>query len=167
MQVELKNDLLSKIKIAEEIFCEYDKYEHLYKPLVYLSNFTILRGAAHMSRFKDFPDSEFENCDIFYRNLTKLSNHLSNLFTIITRIDSYKNKTKDELPTMWREYIGLDIQYFHVEYRSLMDFVPEIISKNANKKTRFRVALLTAWLTGTINMKNKHQICMGKNFLNA
>jgi len=122
-----KETLLNKIAKAEKIFCEYNEYEHLYSSLVFLGNYTILSGAADSRLIEAIPTLEFDNSKVFETNLRKIGNHLSNIFYLILRLDSYKNKTLSELPDCWRSFIGLDIEFFHIQIRSIMDFIPSII----------------------------------------
>lgn len=129
MDEKIKKDLLLKIEKIDKIFCEYNNHDNLYDPLVFLGNFTCLQGNAHTGLFWDSGIENFD-CELFSNNLRKILNHVGNIFQLIKMIEELNHLDKQNLPLYWRDRIGLGIKYFHIEYRSLTDFIPEIIFKD-------------------------------------
>lgn len=58
-----------------------------------------------------------------------------NIGTLIHRLSWFRTAPidKDFLSHMWMPYASVDIEHFHVELRSIMDYTGEIISHVANK----------------------------------
>lgn len=126
------NILLEKINKVQKVFCEYNEYENLYSPLVFLGNYTILNGASNRQLIDACPELNFSHSEIFEVNFKKFDNYLNNLFILILRLDEYNHKDKTELSSAWRSYIGLDIEFFHIQLRSIMDSIPHIIDATFN-----------------------------------
>lgn len=126
MEENIKKDLFIKIEKIDKIFCEYNNHDNLYDPLVFLSNFTCLQGNAHTGLFWDSGIENFD-CELFSNNLRKILNHVGNIFLLIKIIEEFNYLNEQKLPLDWRDRIGLAIKYFHIEYRSLTDFIPEMI----------------------------------------
>lgn len=58
-----------------------------------------------------------------------------NIGTIIHRLSWLRTASIDEkfLDNMWLPYASVDIEHFHVELRSIMDYVAKIVARIANK----------------------------------
>lgn len=79
-------------------------------------------------RFNDyFTDQQRTNVEVLFRHAWQ---DIQNISVLIERIEWVKleainGKITDD---KWREYTRLDVEHFHTELRSLMDYVNEIIS---------------------------------------
>lgn len=133
MKEDLRINLLDKIKKIDAIFYHNNECKNANSSIDFLSNFVALQEEAYCGLFWD-PKSEEFNCKLFYKNLRKMWNHLRNIFTLISMIEELNYKKEQELPSDWSNRIGLYIKYFHVEFRSLLDFMPKILSETATKK---------------------------------
>lgn len=61
---------------------------------------------------------------------------IGNISTIIHRLSWFRNAQIDDefRKCMWFDYAKLDVEHFHVELRSIMDYIGEIISIMAEKR---------------------------------
>ena len=115
-----------EIKIVEEalsLFSVDDKGTYWKGKFVSLS--VDLQHAAHK-----------ENCLSPPAILIKyIIQDIWNIGTIIHRLTWLRSASIDEkfLEDMWLPYVSVDIEHFHVEFRSIMDYVAEIVAHTANK----------------------------------
>ena len=72
------------------------------------------------------------------------------IFTIIHRLNWFREQAvKDKaLDNMWLPYASVDIEHFHVEFRSIMNYVAEVISYASNRRGQIPESFrrLSSWV---------------------
>lgn len=95
---------------------------------------------------------------------SNISQDVWNLCTLASRINWFcdiaiQDNWRDEHPFMWSLYTGLDIQQFHVELRSILDYAATILVNLADKpgqvKGKDSFETLSNWLEAEQSAENK------------
>jgi hypothetical protein len=65
---------------------------------------------------------------------------IGNIGTIIHRLNWHRSDSSNQefLEKMWLSYASIDIEHFHIEIRSIMDYVARILGNAANKPGKIK-----------------------------
>lgn len=79
-----------------------------------------------------------------------ISQDIGNIGAIITRLSWMREKAchDDYLHKMWMFFASADISLFHIEIKSIMDYIAEIIAEHANKRVLQKLIKLNKWSNG-------------------
>ena len=96
--------------------------------------FVDMHAKLHLARFKD---GALEST---YQGMLNVNQDMWNACTLIYRLEWLRNLAiKDESAApLWREFASVDIEHFHVELRSILDYVANILGNLARKPKQVR-----------------------------
>jgi len=100
----------------------------------WIGNFPSLYAEIHIKRIvKKLNDERFNNLNML---TTYIVQDIGNIITIIFRLSWMQEKSviDDFLRNMWMHFAGVDISLFHIEIKSIMDYIAEIIAECADKQ---------------------------------
>ncbi len=82
--------------------------------------------------------SLFPSDNKFGKDLNRIVQDIWNISTIAHRLEWMRGQIpKDKfVKNMWMNYASLDVDHFHIELRSIMDYLAKIISQSASKPSR-------------------------------
>jgi hypothetical protein len=86
-----------------------------------------------------------------------------NICTIIHRLDWFREQAIKEkaLDNMWLPYASVDIEHFHIEFRSVMNYAAEIISNASGKPGQIPVSFRKLFKWVKENSGNRKRIGEG------